>query len=377
MSALFAALLMLSGFAAGTAAGEPEPNTLPSEEKIEGIIGNMSLHEKICQLFLIRPEQFSGTKRVTAADRALSRAFLRFPVGGIILFAENITKKNIVQLNAGMQAYAREANGIGLLIGIDEEGGSVSTLANKLKLSDKQPIPSEIGATGDPARAYEAGNVIGRYLSQYGFNVDFAPVADVRMEVRNPEISRRAFSDDPDLTAQMTAQFVLGLHEHRIISVLKHFPGHGAVSGNTHTGVGTSKRQLEDWRETEWKPFMSGIDAGAEMVMLSHQLAVKVDPDRPASLSPEIIALLRNELHFEGVIITDALRMNAIHGQYGSGEACVLALEAGADMLLLPYNFTNAYNGITKALQEGRLTEERIDESVRRILLLKASHGLI
>jgi beta-N-acetylhexosaminidase len=175
----------------------------------------------------------------------------------------------------------------------------------------------------------------------------------------------------------MVAGFTEALHECGVIPVLKHFPGHGAVSGNTHSGSGISVKTLEDWRKTDFVPFAAGIRAEAEMVMISHQTAVAVDPDSPASLSPAVIGLLRQELGFEGVIITDALRMKAVHEPYGSWEACVRALEAGADMLLLPYNFTAAYESVLKAVQEGRLSEDRIDESLLRILNLKERYGLL
>ncbi len=355
----------------------PALSEVTEEVSVDDIIRGMSLHEKVCQLFFLQPEQFSRTEQVNRPDSALEKAFGRFPVGGIILFASNITKANIGDLTAAMQTYARDVNGIGLLIGTDEEGGGISTLAGKLKLEEKQPYAAEVGAGGDPEQAYASAVIIGSYLSLYGFNLDFAPVADVRTQVKNAEIRSRSYGEDPQMVAGMVERFVDGLHDCRIIPVLKHFPGHGAVSGNTHDGLGISRKTVEEWRETDFIPFMAGIRADAEIVMLSHQSAVNVDPDAPASLSPKIVSMLREELGFEGVIITDALRMDAIHEQYGSGEACVKALEAGADMLLLPYNFTNAYNGVMKALKEGRLTEDRIDESLRRILLLKEKYGLL
>ena len=215
------------------------------------------------------------------------------------------------------------------------------------------------------------------YLSEYGFNVNFAPVADVRSEETGSEVYRRTYSTDPEIVSEYVARFVDGLHESSIIPVLKHFPGHGAVSGNTHNGPGVSRKTLEELRAVDFLPFIAGIQADAEIVLLSHQLTANIDPETPASMSETVISLLRDELGFRGVVITDALRMGAIRNGYGSGESCVRALEAGADMLLLPYNFTNAYNGVMDALESGRLTEARIDESVRRILLLKEKYNLL
>ena len=349
-------------------------DAVDSQSRVEDLIDFMPLHEKVCQLFFIAPEQFSKTERVNKADKTFFRAFRRFPVGGIILFAPNIIKKDITGLNAGMQEAALGANGIGLFIGADEEGGGVSRVANKLKLKEKQPSPSQIKTAEE---AYESGRIIGEYLAKFGFSVDFAPVADIRSDIPGAEISLRSYGRDAADVSEKVARFTEGLHENSVIPVLKHFPGHGAVAGNTHAGAGISERTAEEWRSAEFLPFDAGIRAGAEMILVSHQTAVNVDPENPASLSPVIIGMLREELGFEGVIITDALRMDAINNQYGSGEACVRALEAGADMLLLPYNFTNAYEAVTQAIGDGRLTEKRIDESLSRILTLKEKYGLL
>ncbi len=357
----------------GTARAE-EPRASGTAEEIESLLAGMTLHEKVCQLFFVRPEQFSRLKSAYERSSKLTAAFRRFPVGGVILFAQNIRAKKITSLNESMQEAALSVNGIGLLIGADEEGGGVSRVANKLKLPQKQPAASKVA---DAAQAYLSGLTIAQYLTGYGFNVNFAPVADIRTDVPRAEIVQRSYGRDPEDVAAKVEQFILGSREGGIINVVKHFPGHGAVSGNTHSGIGRSERTADDWRGAEFLPFRAGIGAGAGFVMLSHQLAVNVDPDRPASLSPTVVGLLRNELGFQGVIITDSLGMGAIHDRYSSGESCLLALEAGVDMLLLPYNFTNAYRGVMSALESGRLTEARIDESVRRILTLKASMGLI
>lgn len=372
---LCACVFLLPAFAEDADPSGYMVDDFPEEQSLaERTMGRMTLHEKVCQLFFVRPEHFSRLKSVTAYSDRLGKAFQRFPVGGVILFDTNITQRNLAALNAGMLQAAQDVNGIGIFIGVDEEGGGVSRVAKKMKLAEKQPNPESIGS---PEEAYASGRTIGGYLSRYGFNLDFAPVADVRTDVPNAEISKRSFGSDPEAVARMTARFTEGLRESGIIPVLKHFPGHGAVSGNTHTGAGTSLRTREEWERIDFPPFEAGIQAGSGMVMISHQLTAAADPDTPASLSPEVIGLLRNKLGFDGVIITDALRMKAIHGTYTSGESCVLALKAGADMLLLPYNFTNAYKGVMKAVADGRLTEERINESVLRILALKEEYGLL
>ena len=340
---------------------------------VDEVIRGMTLHEKVCQLFIVAPEQICRLPRVSSADEEFLQALERWPVGGIILFNKNIEKDGIKELTAAMKKTSLE-NGIGLFIGVDEEGGSVSRLAYKLSLPERQPAAAEIPTAED---AYASARIIGKYLQEYGFNLNFAPVADVRMDVPAPEITDRSYGSDPQDVADKVVRFVDAMHEYRIIPVLKHFPGHGAVSGDTHAGAGISRRTPDDWRSAEFIPFEAGIGADAEMVLLSHQIVLSLDRETPASLSPEVVSILRDELGFEGVIVTDALRMKAVHEKYGSREACVLALEAGADMLLLPYNFTNAYEAVMEAVESGRLTEDRIDESLRRILLLKVSYGLL
>lgn len=349
------------------------------EDTVERLLGEMTIEEKVSQLFFVRPEDFSRLSSVSAPSSAFSRAFDRFAIGGVVLFSGNIkSAAQLTELNAAMQEYAKRAHGVGLFIGVDEEGGGVARVAAKLKENDAEPAMSTIGETEDPQRAYQAGTHIGGYLAEYGFTLDFAPVADVRADVKNAEITARSFGYDAALVSRMTERFVTGLQENGVLAVLKHFPGHGAVSGNSHNGSAVSVKTAAEWRTCDWLPFQAGMEAGARVVMMSHQTAEAVDPENPASLSEIIVTeLLRGELAFDGVVITDALRMDAITERYGSGEACVRALEAGCDMLLLPYNFTNGYNGVMSALESGRLTEERIDESVRRILTLKAEWGLI
>lgn len=373
-------LICLCGCGTAALSDEPDLSRFIVDDSAENstlaavYLSRLSLHEKVCQLFFVQPEQFSHAGKVNAPDKTFYSAFKRFPVGGVILFAQNLRKKKLAALNAGMQDAAQGVNGIGVFIGADEEGGSVSRVANNLRLPEKQPAPSKIKT---PEKAYESALAIGGYLSEYGINVDFAPVADVRTDIKGANLSERSYGSDPDEVSGMVARFVEGLHESGVIPVLKHFPGLGAVTGNTHLESGISERTLKQWRKVDFKPFAAGIQAGAEMVMISHQVAVKVDPDHPASLSRKVIRLLRNELGFEGVIITDALRMAAVHDQYGSGEACIRAIKAGADILLLPANFSVAYERVMKAVEEGRLTEKRIDESVLRILLLKEKYGLL
>ncbi|MCI5956724.1 MAG: glycoside hydrolase family 3 protein [Clostridiales bacterium] len=371
--AIYMTVLALIPLGALAQEGEAALNTA------DALLTQMTLEEKVAQLFFVRPEDFSRISSVSKPSAKLERAFERFGVGGVILFPENMkTEKQLIQLTEAMREYAKKQRGIDLFLGVDEEGGSVARVAKKLRLKEPVPSMSIIGETEDSQQAYEAGRRIGGYLSEYGFTLDFAPVADVRMDVERAEITKRSFGYDARLVAGMVKAFTQGLQEQGVLAVLKHFPGHGAASGNSHNGAAVSTRTLEEWRACEWVPFQEGIQAGAKVVMISHQIAATVDNAAPASLSYRIVTeLLRGEMGFDGVVITDALRMKAVSEAYGSGEACVKAIEAGCDMLLLPKNFSNGYNGVMDALEDGRLTEARIDESVRRILTLKAEWGLL
>ena len=378
-SALFL-ILCVCVFQLPAAAEEPDlsrwlvDDSIDEHSRVEDVLSRMTLHEKVCQLFFVQPESFSRVGVVIAFSKGLENAIQRFPVGGVILFSRNISREDLADLNAGMQQAALDVNGIGLFIGVDEEGGLVSRVANRLKLPEKQSAPGWMVSVDE---AYLSALIIGGYLTEYGFNLDFAPVADVRADVEDAEITTRSYGSDPETVSRMVVRFTEGLREKGIISVLKHFPGQGSASGNTHFGFAVSQRTREELDNTDLVPFSVGIYAGVGMVMVSHQVTPALDQDTPASMSPKVISVLRDELGFGGVIITDALRMGAIHDTYGSREACILALEAGADMILLPSNFTVAYKGVMQAVSEGRITEKRIDESVRRILTLKEKYGLL
>lgn len=258
-----------------------------------------------------------------------------------------------------------------VFLAVDEEGGSVSRVAGA-GLADDVGDMSEIGSTCDPEKAKEAGTTIGTYLSQFGFNVDFAPVADV-VSAENAVIGNRSFGSDPNVVGTMVAAEVQGLQESGVSACLKHFPGIGDTTTDTHDEKAVSEKTLEDMQQTDLPAFQSGIDAGADFVMVSHMsLPNVVGDDTPCSLSGAVISdLLRNQLGYNGIVITDALDMSAITDSYSSAEAAVKAIEAGADMLLMPENFEEAYQGVLDAVQKGTISEDRINESLKRIYRVK------
>lgn len=348
------------------------------ESRIVSILKSLTLEEKIYQLFIVEPEAVAGVKTATKATEATRKGLNKYPVGGIVYFADNIaSEEQIKEMIANSQAYAAKKRGIGLFIAVDEEGGTVSRVAGKLNTTRFEPM-EVIGARGDAQEAYTVGAAIAGDISRLGFNLDFAPVADVIIDSANTEIGSRSFGTDPAQVSVMVGQVVKGLQDNGVMATLKHFPGHGSTTANSHEGESISTRTLTQMEQAEFLPFQEGMEAGAEFVMISHLTAVEIDKESPASLSKTIITdILRDKLGFEGLVITDSLQMKAVANLNSSGETAVRALEAGADVLMMPVNLSDAARGIRKAVDSGRLTEERIDESVQRILNIKWEYGLI
>jgi len=278
---------------------------------------------------------------------------------------------------AGKTAAAAEKSGetihIPPFLAVDEEGGLVARVADSPIEVPYVGSMGAIGASGDPEAAYEAGNTIGGYLRELGFNLDFAPDADVLIDPSNQTIGERSFGTDPALCGRMVHRFVDGLHASGIASCIKHFPGLGDTETDTHTGGAWSSRTLEDYRSAEFQSFLGGIEAGTDMIMVSHLTnEALTGNDLPASMNGAVITdLLRKELGYEGVIITDSLQMGAVTDRFDSAAAAVTAIEAGADILLIPADYASAHQGILDAVETGRLSEERLDQSLFRILMAR------
>ena len=355
----------------------------PSQaDAIEAQLSRMSLREKVGQLFCVRPEaldpvfQSSGKGMVEYKMQAVNeqtKAFSeQYPVGGVTLFSHNID--NPEQL----KAFTQDLHALpgAPLLSIDEEGGRVARIGG----NENFHVPTyasmaAVGATGDPAKAYEAGVAIGIYLKKYGLDVDFAPVADVNTNPRNIVIGDRAFSDNPKTAAPMVVKFLDGLEKVGIVGCVKHFPGHGDTVGDSHHEYVQSDKTWEEILNCEMVTFKAAIEAGAPMIMSAHVAVPNVTGDKlPATLSHLMLTdKLRGELGFKGVIITDAMGMKAVSDRYASGESAVMTLQAGADIVLMPENLPEAFEAVLSAVEDGTLPESRIDESVRRILALKLS----
>ncbi len=353
----------------------PESDPLLDNE-VQTILDNMTLEDKIAQLFILYPETLvSGVNRVTAAGEMTREAFDRRSVGGLIYMRQNLESREQVQtMLSDFQEISLSRTGLPAFLCVDEEGGKVTSVGGTEALAiPRGEDMADIGARNHPEEAYQKGEFIGGYLSELGFNVDFAPVADVLSNPENTVVKKRSFGADPKLVTAMTAAFAEGLQSKGILGSYKHFPGHGATAGDTHKGYSYTDKTLEELKACELLPFIDGISRDIPMIMVGHiSLPKVIGDDTPASLSSYIMTdLLREELGYKGIIITDALAMKAVIDEYSSDEAAVRALEAGADILLLPEDFELAFQGVLQAVNEGRLSRERLDQSLQRIIRQK------
>lgn len=361
-----------------TACGD-DSSSGPSSE--DSAIQKMSIREKVGQMFFVRPEALDTSihwneyaelpdYKLEQVNKTMLAVNKNYPIGGMILYAHNIVDET--QLKKFIDEI-RELNGSPLLA-IDEEGGRVARIANNENFDvPKYESMAAIAESDDPEEAYKAAFTIGSYVKKYGFDIDYAPVADVNTNPDNIVIGPRAFSDDPETAAKFVVSYLNGLESAGVIGTLKHFPGHGDVSTDTHYGYASTDKTWDEMLKCEMIPFKAGIKAGAQMIMTAHIAAPKVSgDDLPATLSPVILQdKLRGELGFDGVIVTDAMDMGAITKQFSNTEAAIKSIQAGVDVVLCSREFTQVFDAVVKAVEKGEIKESRIDESVKRILKLK------
>ncbi|ABN51560.1 MAG TPA: glycoside hydrolase family 3 protein [Hungateiclostridium thermocellum] len=359
----------------------PSPTVEDTENQqsktVNYLINSMTLEEKIGQIFIVAFRKGKSSRPLKVLDNSTKLKIQNFNPGGIILFSENIdTIPQTQKLIRDMQ----EASKIPMFIAVDEEGGRIARIGNNPKMhSTKIPSAQTIGLADDPELAYEAGRILGAELSALGFNMNFAPVADVNTNPDNPVIGDRSFGSDPYKVGLMVQAMSKGMQEQNVCTVLKHFPGHGDTSYDSHLGQVVINHDIERLRQIELTPFKMGIKAGADGVMTAHIIMPNITGSNlPATLSEEILSgLLRNELKHEKLIITDAMEMKAISNYWSSSKAAVMAFKAGADIILMPESFEEAYNGILKAVKDGEITEERLNQSLQRILALKFERNIL
>ena len=357
---------------------QPEPTELP--DYVTSLLREMTLRQKVGQLFIVHPDSLDPPpnpeeKCATACTPAMMNAMENYPVGGIIMFGENIeSPKQLQKFNADLQACSE----IPLFLCVDEEGGLVSRLANhKAFHLTKYKSVASVGKSGDPAKALNMGRTIGSYLKEYGFNVNFAPVADVNTNPKNTIIGSRSFSARPETAGQMASAMAEGLRESGIIPTFKHFPGHGDTAEDSHDALAVSRKTAAELAACEWIPF--GSATADDMVMVGHIALPNVLSDRtPASMSAEVVTgILKNQMGFQGLVITDSLEMGAITSLYPSDKAALGAVKAGCDLILMPANLEKAFDSLVNAYETGELDTADLDATVERILRFKERHGIL
>lgn len=361
------------------------PLVVTDADVIEGmskdILNNMTLEEKIGQLFIVNFESLDNSKgsyyEFRKITNKMKKNMQKYHIGGVIFFSRNI--ENIEQTKTFIQKL-QDNSRIPLFISVDEEGGEVARIANNSNMNTtKFPAMEEIGTNEEPSYAYEMGVTIGSEIKELGFNLNFAPVADVRKNEKNTEIGSRSFGSDEKKVSKMVSNVVKGLQEEGVSSTLKHFPGQGSTAGDTHQEAVNLESDMMKLRAVDFLPFQAGVKAGADFIMVSHVSVSRVSgTTEPASLCSVVMErMIREELEFNGIVITDAMDMKAITKKYSAKEAAVKAISAGADMVLMPEDLEQAYNGIMEAVKSDDIGEEQIDKSVKKIIQTKIRRGMI
>lgn len=372
-------------------------NSGGDSEAIKAIIDKMTLEQKVAQLFVVSPETLTGVDSVQYAGDMTYQALQDYPVGGIVFAKDNIdSSSQFGTMTDNLQSYSEDISGLPLFLAAAEEGGSASVLGNNDNLDEYYENSysdddsdyssssansvhsgatsmSEIGRKDDSTNAYEAGKSIGSLMSAYGLNLDLAPVADV-LSGNSTGIGDRTFGTDAQTVSDMALEVIRGIQEEDVNAAMKYFPGYGAASSNM-SGFPVINSSLDELKKKEFLPYSNAIAQGLDFVMVGHISVPNVTgDDTPAALSEKMISeVLRKDLGFKGIVMTDYLNDKTIVKNYSAADAAVKAIQAGADLLLEPDDLEAAYEGVLKAVKKGDITEDRLDESIYRILRVKLS----
>jgi beta-N-acetylhexosaminidase len=377
------------------------PSNEAEKNVIEEKISNMTLEDKIEQMIIVDYSLVargnSGGQDVTKLSSEAAKVITNHNFAGIILFKDNASgTKQVLELTSDIQKAATSADSkhkIPLFIGIDQEGGWIT----RLSTGTSMPGNMALGAINDYETAKEYSTIIGEELNALGINLDFAPVLDVNSNPNNPIIGVRSFSSNTEIVSKMGEAFIEGLQSQKIASTIKHFPGHGDTATDSHTGLPLINKSYEDIKSLELIPFKAGIDKGADMIMTAHIVYPQIETTKyiskktkeeislPATLSKTILTdILRNDLGFEGIIVTDALNMSAVAEHFDKKDVAKYALNAGVDILLMPVSLISNSGSVddyvkmvADLVRSGEIPEENINQSVRRILKQKQKMGLL
>ncbi|WP_370632774.1 glycoside hydrolase family 3 N-terminal domain-containing protein [Halobacillus sp. Nhm2S1] len=350
---------------------------------VQHALANMTMEEKVGQMLMPDFRKWEG-ENVTAMLPEIEEMVQKYHLGGVILFRENVvTTEQTAKLVSDYQAASEK---YGLLMTIDQEGGIVT----RLQSGTDMPGNMALGATRSEKIAEDVGSVIGAELESLGINMNFAPVMDVNNNPDNPVIGVRSFGEDPELVGKMGVAYTKGLQQHGVAATAKHFPGHGDTATDSHLGLPEVPYDLERLKEVELYPFQQAMDAGIDAIMTAHITFPKIDDTKvisqkdgteialPATLSKKVLTgLMREEMNYEGVVVTDALNMKAIADHFGPVDAVIRAINAGTDIALMPVGLEEVASGVYEAVDSGEIPMATIEDSVARILTLKLNRGII
>lgn len=347
-----------------------KPEEIVEVDLISKQIKAMTIEEKIGQLIIVG---FEGTNINEEAIKYIED----FKVGGFILFSRNIIDENQTLELLNNLKEANSNNDIPLFLSIDEEGGRVSRLP---KSFIKLPEATNLGNKNDPNISYKFGQTLGERVKSLGFNMDFAPVLDINSNPKNPVIGTRSFGNTVEIVKNNGIEVMMGIKDTKVIPAAKHFPGHGDTSIDSHVNLPKVDKTMEKLKNFELIPFIAAIEKDIDIIMVAHILYSDIDQDQPATMSPKIIGgLLREELGYEGVVVSDDMTMGAIVENYTLEDGTLSFIKAGGDIALICHGNENpgkVLEKIKEAINTGELSEEYIDEKVYRILKLKAKYEL-
>lgn len=347
---------------------EKEPNQ-QGNQSISEVISKLSLEDKIGQMILAG---ISGTTMDTNTKKLISQ----FHVGGIIFYKDNLesTAQTIQLVN---QLKTGNSSSLPLLLGIDQEGGRITRLPGGLI---NFPPNGQIGKVNNPKFSYKVGTLLGSELKEFGLNLDFAPVLDIDSNPNNPVIGDRSFGNNAEIVSKLGIQTMKGIQSQNVITTIKHFPGHGDTSVDSHLDLPVVNKSLKELKELELIPFERAINQGADVVMVAHILLPQLDKTNPGTMSKAVMTdLLRKQLGFTGVIITDDMTMGAITEHFDIGKAAVESVKAGSDIILVGHDYNNVVKIISSlkaAVQNGKISEQRLNQSIERIIQLKKKYSI-
>lgn len=351
----------------------PSPSPIPTAvpDPLSEQINQMTLAEKVGQMIIIGVEG-------TTVNEQTQELIEQYHVGGIILYQHNILNKGqtLTFLNELKQLNSK-LNNIPLWLSVDQEGGRVSRMPSEYT---KLPANRTIGKVNNAEFSNKIGHILGRMLQSVGFNMDFAPVMDINTNPNNPVIGDRSFGANAEVVSKLGVQTMLGIQAENVAAVVKHFPGHGDTSVDSHLDLPVVQTSLQGLRTFEWLPFKAAIEQKVDAVMVAHILLPQIDPDHPASFSKIVITdYLRNELDYNGVVMTDDMTMGGIVNHYDLKDAAVQSIIAGSDVIMVAHEYDKAIEvlaNLRRKVEAGTISEQRIDESVHRVMQLKKKYDL-